>query len=447
MKNILVLGAGFVAEPLVEYLNRCAENHITVASHLLEEAQALTKNFTGTKAIQLDVTDEKQMSEALSICDLVISLVPAPFHPTIAKAAIKAKVSMVTASYESDEMRALSKEIDKAGITVLNEIGLDPGIDHLSAMQIIEDVQSKGDEITSFVSWCGGLPAPEFNDNPLGYKFSWAPKGVLMALLNEASYLHNNNTIHVSSEKLMDWTQPLEIAGLKLEGYPNRESVSYKDVYGINDVQTILRGTLRYKGFCQIIKGAYKLGLLSLEKKEISSQSWLEFIKFLNNGKTLDEIGNEIDRLSFDALEWLGCFSEKTINIKNNPIDVFCDLLIEKLQYLEGETDMVVLQHKFAVKDKAGEEHFITSTLKETGTANGYSAMSKTVGYPAAIASQLILDGAYIKKGLRLPVSKDLYEPVLKQLEKEGIVCEEKIFSSDKISKDDFLSELSRIED
>lgn len=443
MKKILVLGAGFVAEPLVEYLNRRSENHITVASYLLEEAEALSKKFEDVEALQIDVTDQSLMGQTLTAYDLVVSLVPAPFHPTIAKAAIEAKVPMVTASYESDEMRELADEIDAANITVLNEIGLDPGIDHLSAMQIIEETQATGDEITSFVSWCGGLPAPEFNNNPLGYKFSWAPKGVLMALLNEAKYLHAKEAITVSSEKLMDWAQPLKIADLSLEGYPNRESISYKDVYGIQSVSSILRGTLRYQGFSEIIKGAYQLGLLSLQEQNIETQSWKDFIQQINAGKSIEQLKSMVSSNVVDALEWLGCFSDKTINQKSTPIDVFCDLLIEKLKYLDNETDMVVLQHKFVAQKPTGEEYFISSTLKAIGQADGYSAMSKTVGYPAAIASQLILDGKYDRKGLRLPVTKDIYEPVLELLKQEGIVCEEEYFSSEQMNKQEFLSELS----
>ncbi|NVJ67007.1 MAG: saccharopine dehydrogenase NADP-binding domain-containing protein [Gammaproteobacteria bacterium] len=443
MKNILVLGAGFVAEPLVEYLNRRSENSITVASYLLEEAEQLASKFEQVEAIQLDVTNQELITNALSEYDLVVSLVPAPFHPTIAKAAIDAKVSMVTASYESNDMRALADDIEAAGIVVLNEIGLDPGIDHLSAMQIIEEAQAKGDSIETFVSWCGGLPAPEFNNNPLGYKFSWAPKGVLTALLNEAKYLREYEAITVSSENLMDWAKPLTIADLSLEGYPNRESISYKDVYGIGSVASILRGTLRYQGFSEIIKGAYQLGLLSMQKQDFDVQSWKDFVLKINQVSDLEKLKATISDHAVAALEWLGCFSESTITQKNTPIDVFCELLIEKLKYLENETDMVVLQHKFVAQKNNGEEYFISSTLKAIGDIKGYSAMSKTVGYPAAIASQLILDGVYKGKGLKLPVTKDMYEPVLAALAKEGIVCEEQFFTAKEVDKKQFLSELN----
>ncbi len=442
MKKILVLGAGFVAEPLVEFLKRRTENDITIASYLLSEAEELAKNFDSVKYIQLDVSNQALVQEALVGFDLVVSLVPAPFHPTIAKAAIQTKVNMITASYESEEMKGLAKDIKEAGITVLNEIGLDPGIDHLSAMQIIDKTHAKGEKVSSFVSWCGGLPAPDSNNNPLGYKFSWAPRGVLMALLNEAKYLDNNSPITISSDQLMSWTKPLSIAGLELEGYPNRESISYKGVYGIEEAKTILRGTLRYLGFSEIIQAAHKLGLLSLNAIDVSEQSWSDFLVTINDGASIESLQQSISQKALAALEWLDCFSDKAIMIKATPMDVFCELLVEKLQYLDNESDMVILQHKFVIEKESGEEYFISSTLRAEGDASGYSAMSKTVAYPAAIASQLMLDGAYTHKGLQLPVTKDIYEPILAQLSQEGIRCEEKIFAQNEVSKEVFLSEL-----
>ncbi len=443
MKNILVLGAGFVAEPVVEYLSRRSENQITLANYVLAEAKNLASKFSGVKAIQLDVANQDEVKKQLKGFDLAVSLVPAPFHAAIAKACIATKVSMVTASYESDEMRALAKEAKDADITILNEIGLDPGIDHLSAMQIIDKAHEKGESIDCFVSWCGGLPAPEFNDNPLGYKFSWAPKAVLMALLNEAKYLHQNKAVEVSSDQLMDWTQPLEVSGLKLEGYPNRESISYKEVYGIEESSTLLRGTLRYQGFSEIIKGAHQLKLLSTETIETAdNMDWLEFLKLLNANKKLDKLLLNLSVKAKEALTWLGCFSHTKISKKSTPLDIFCDLLVEKLQYLNNESDMVVLQHKFVITKASGEEYFISSTLKVIGDPNGYSAMSKTVGYPVAIASQLILDGAFKKAGLQLPVSKELYQPMLKCLKDEGIDCVEKEYTIGEKSRKGFLSEL-----
>ncbi|WP_251360022.1 saccharopine dehydrogenase C-terminal domain-containing protein [Kangiella sp. TOML190] len=443
MSNILVLGAGFVAEPLVEYLNRRDDNRISVASYVINEAQALADKFPKIDALQVDVSDQEALECLLVDYDLVVSLVPAPFHPTVAKAAIAQKVAMVTASYESDEMRDLATEAEEAGVIILNEIGLDPGIDHLSAMEVIDQVQQKGEKITAFVSWCGGVPAPESNNNPIGYKFSWAPKGVLMALLNKAQYLHQNQAVTVSSDQLMDWAKPLLIEGLQLEGYPNRESISYKEVYGIDSAESLLRGTLRYQGFSEIIKGAYQLNLLSTKVSDVSATgSWKDYIVSLNQADNLEQLLKVLTPKAKDALTWLGCFSELQVAAKNSPIDVFCALLIDKLQYLEGESDMIALQHKFVVEDSAGGEYFLSSTLIAVGDPDGYSAMSKTVGYPAAIASQLILDNKVERQGVLRPVFADIYQPTLKALAAEGIECVEKRISSSEMSKQEFLAEL-----
>lgn len=445
MANILVLGAGFVAEPLVEYLTRRSENNISIGSYLLEEAEQLASNFSRVQSLQIDVTNGDVLNDFLRDFDLVVSLVPAPFHPVIAKAAIATKTSMVTASYESNEMRALAEDAKQAGIIILNEIGLDPGIDHLSAMQIIDEAHENNEDVEAFISWCGGLPAPEHNDNPLGYKFSWAPKGVLMALLNEARYLHDNKAVEVNSDQLLDWTKPLEVAGLELEGYPNRESISYKGVYGIQNASSILRGTLRYQGFSEIIKGAHQLNLLStksIELEESANLDWKSYVDLINKEKGFDSVIKTVNNKSVEALSWLGCFSERHISPKTAPIDVFCELLVERLQYLQDESDMVVLQHKFVLRKPSGEQYYKSSTLKAIGDPNSYSAMSKTVGYPAAIASQLIVDNLISEKGLLLPVTKPIYEPILKALQGEGIDCIEQEFDVSDITKEKFLSEL-----
>ncbi|MBL4774351.1 MAG: saccharopine dehydrogenase NADP-binding domain-containing protein, partial [Alcanivoracaceae bacterium] len=291
MARFLVLGAGFVAEPLVEYLNRREDNHMTIAAYTLLESQTLADKFDHVKAIQVDVADRQALMDVIADFDVVVSLVPAPFHLLIAQVCIHHKVNMVTASYQTQEMSALAKQAEDAGICIMNEIGLDPGIDHLSAMQIIDDAQAKGDEIESFVSWCGGIPAPDDNDNPLGYKFSWEPRGAIMVLLNEAIYQYNNQAIKVIGTDLMQWSKPITIADLDLECYPNRNSVDYKEIYGIDSVKDILRGTLRYRGFCGIFQDIKKLGLMQTELDEITAQiTWKDYVLGLNKSKNLEDL-------------------------------------------------------------------------------------------------------------------------------------------------------------
>lgn len=439
MANFLVFGAGFVAEPLVEYLLRRSDNKVTVVSYILEEAQALANKFSGVKAVQADVTDQEQIEPLMADYDMVVSLVPATLHPVIAKAAIAQKKNMVTASYESPAMRELKQQALDAGVTILNEIGLDPGIDHLSAMKIIDQAHANNEKVISFVSWCGGLPSPQDNDNPLGYKFSWAPKGVLLALLNDALFLHNGKVERVVAKELLKWAKPLQANGLDLEGYPNRDSTGYQEIYGIPEAQNIIRGTFRYSGFCEIIQAAKDLNLLDSESDVVMQDSvWSDYISRLNEVNSVDELKDQLSESAWQGLEWLGCFSEQNVGKHVGPIDAFCSLLVKKLGYSQGQVDMVLLQHKFEIEKADGSRYHIASTLQEFGEVGGYSAMSKTVGYPAAIACQLIADGKIARKGLVLPMTEDIYAPILDLLEKEGVVCKEQVMDADS----SFLSEL-----
>ncbi len=439
MAKYLVFGAGFVAEPLVEYLLRRSDNSVTVVSHILEEAQALAKKFPGVEAVQADVTNQSQIEPLIAKYDLVVSLVPATLHTVIAKASIAQKKNMVTASYESPAMRELKQEALDAGVTILNEIGLDPGIDHLSAMKIIDQVHAKNEKVISFVSWCGGLPSPQDNDNPLGYKFSWAPKGVLLALLNDALFLHNGKVERVVAKELLKWAKPLQANGLNLEGYPNRDSTGYQQIYGIPEAKNIIRGTFRYSGFCEIIQAAKELNLLEA-KSDVSSSDiiWQDYICQINGVQDFDALKTRVSESAWRGLGWIGCFSEQLVGDFAGPIDAFCSLLVQRLSYRDGQVDMVLLQHKFEIEKADGSRYHIASTLQEFGQVGGYTAMSKTVGYPAAIASQLIADGKIDRKGIILPMTKDIYNPILELLEKEEITCEEEVRNLEP----DFLSEL-----
>jgi len=443
MAQFLVLGAGFVAEPTVEYLNRHNDNNITVVGYTLAEAELLAGKFASVNAVQADVSDETTLLSLINNVDVVLSLVPAPFHVLIAKVCIHKKVHMVTASYQSDEMTALSKQAEKAGICILNEIGLDPGIDHLAAMDIIDRVHEKGEQVESFVSWCGGIPAPQSNDNPLQYKFSWEPRGAIMVLLNDATYQKDNEQVKVMGTDLMQWTQPIDIESMQLECYPNRESVHYKSIYAIDDVQDIIRGTLRYQGFCAIFQDIKNSGLMQTDAGDVTEKTtWEEYILELNKVSNLAELKAKISQEAWDALDWLGIFSNLPVALKNCSLDVLCDLLLKKLSYKDNEQDMVVLQHKFVIKKENGSRYFLTATLKQIGEVEGYSAMAKTVGYPVAMAAQLIADGGINDKGVILPISKDIYQPILKSLHTEGIEFIESNCDKSTMSKEEFLAEL-----
>jgi saccharopine dehydrogenase-like NADP-dependent oxidoreductase len=348
-------------------------------------------------------------------------------------------------------MRALDDAARRAAVALVNEVGLDPGIDHLSAQQIIDRVQAKGETVDTFISWCGGLPAPQDRalhgqDNPFGYKFSWEPKGALSVLLNTATYLHAGHKQCVQGQDLMKWARPVHLAGLDLEGYPNRNSILYKDIYGLKNVRTLLRGTLRYPGFCAIMQGAKNLGLMQMEPhtdpSTMLATTWGAYISELNEGVDLDTLKQNMDKRAWDALHWLGCFSGEPAAQTSNPLDAFCELLLRKLSYGAGERDMVLLVHKFIIKRPDGSKYYITSQLKAFGEVGGHSAMAHTVGTPVAIAAQLIAQGIITRRGVVRPVSEDIYVPMLRALEQEGIVCEERIFEDGEISEHDFTAEI-----
>lgn len=443
MARFLILGAGLVTAPIVEYLCRRSENTVVIANNILADAQKMADGFANARAEFFDVRDEDALVRRAADFDIVLSMVPPPFHYSIVKACIAAKTHMISASYQTPEMLALDAEAKAANICIMNEIGLDPGIDHLSAMQIIDEAHEDGEKIEAFVSWCGGIPATDDNDNPLGYKFSWNPKGAILVLLNQADYLRERQGVTVAAEDLMDWARPVHIGDLDLECYPNRNSLPYKDIYGIPEVGTLIRGTLRYPEFCQIMQLAKALGLFNLDGFEIASGvSWKHYIQLLNDGADLDALQKNAPQTAWAALEWLGVFSDAEIQEGQTPMDVFCALLLEKLSYLDGEKDMVVLQHKFIIKREDGTKYFKSSLLTSIGKPNGFSAMAATVGYPAAMAAQLIVDGKIKHAGLLLPVSKNIYEPLLAMLAQENIEFTEQIWQESDMTEKQFIAEL-----
>ncbi len=430
MANILVFGAGFVAEPLVEYLMRRDDNRITVASQFQADADRIAGRFSGVTATTAEVTEVASISPLIEGHDLVVSLVPATLHQAIAETCVRLGKHLVTASYESPAMVALDAKAREQGVILLNEIGLDPGIDHLGAMDIIDRVQAEGGRIRSFVSWCGGLPAPDANDNPLGYKFAWAPRGVLMALQNEAVFLRDNKEVHLSPVELLESAEPVTVDELELEGYANRNSLGYQQSYDIPEARTILRGTLRYRGFCDILQAARKLGLLDLESDKVApsdTPSWNDLMQALHGYRIHDEARKQlgITDAAFSALKWLGCFSDIASAPAPGPLDRFCELLKTRLAYQPGERDMVVLQHQFGIEPASGESYHLEASLVAYGEPDGYSAMAKTVGYPAAMAVQLICDGVIEERGVVLPFSKGIYQPLLELLAGEGIAFTE----------------------
>lgn len=436
MKKVLVLGAGLVAKPLVRYLLDQPDFHVKVASRTVSKAEKLVGDHPRGEAQPLNVDDTATLKNLISDADLVISMVPYTHHVTVAGLCIELKKHMVTTSYVSEAMKKLDQKAKEAGVLILNEIGLDPGIDHMSAMRIIHQVQKDGGRIASFYSYCGGLPAPEANTNPWGYKFSWSPRGVVLAGKNAARYLKDKKEVKIASEDLFSHFWPMDIEGLPpLEAYPNRDSVPYIQIYGISDADSMYRGTLRYPGWCQTLKKIVELGFLDETEQNVKGLSYADFFRKLIKKEKGDDLKKDVAvHLKIDEntepikrFEWLGLFSDEIIpSEKSSPLDVFANRLLEKLQYQEGERDMIILHHDFRAEYPGGKKEMITSTLIDYGIPHKDSAMSRTVGLPAAIGAAMILNGKIKDTGVHIPVSSTIYEPALDELEKLGIVCKEK---------------------
>ncbi|KAF9085531.1 hypothetical protein BGX23_009581 [Mortierella sp. AD031] len=455
-KKVLLCGSGFVAGPLVDYLLRDPNVDITIASNSQTEATSLALGKANTKVVPLDVKDNTKMASLVKDSDIVVSFVPAPFHPIIAEHCIQEKKNMVTASYISPAMKALDERAQRAGITIMNEIGLDPGIDHLSAMKMIDEVKAEGGKVTSFVSWCGGLPAPEASNVPLSYKFSWSPRGVLTAGLNDAKFRMHNGFHDIQGKDLMKKHFPdVPIyPGFALEGVANRDSLSYADTYGLGPVEkldTMFRGTLRYKGYADLMYSFNRLGLLNAENSQQNFSSWPEFMDSLLFGKggkhdNQSRTAAIADRLDLpknhpsvgkvvDALQWLSLMPSASaqavapFNAQNSTttLDSFCNLLMNKLKYNPNERDMVILHHEFGVQLKDGTDQTRTSTLVSYGTFETYTAMAKTVGLPAAMATEMLLKGEIPEKGVLAPTMPHVYNTILEKLDREGVSVLEQI--------------------
>ncbi|EXJ80293.1 saccharopine dehydrogenase [NADP+, L-glutamate-forming] [Capronia coronata CBS 617.96] len=444
-KKALLLGAGFVTKPTVQILAD-AGVEVTVACRTLESAKKLSEGIKNTRPISLDVTNDEALDAEMAQTDLAISLIPYTFHATVIKSAIRKKKNVVTTSYVSPAMLELEAQAKEAGITVMNEIGLDPGIDHLYAVKTIEEVHQAGGKIKSFLSYCGGLPAPEDSDNPLGYKFSWSSRGVLLALRNAAKFYQDGAVKEISGPDLMSSAKPYFIyPGFAFVAYPNRDSTPYRARYNIPEAQTVVRGTLRYQGFPEFVKVLVDIGFLSDEEQDYLQPSakpltWAEATKKIigaTSAKELDLSWAISSKTKFNdtaekkrimsGLKWLGLFSETPITPRGNPLDTLCATLEEKMQYEKGERDLVMLQHKFDIEWKDGSTETRTSTLCDYGDPNGYSSMAKLVGVPCGLACLMVLDGRISKKGILAPVTWDLAEPLLNELrEKYGIYLKEK---------------------
>uniref|UniRef100_A0A8C7URV5 Aminoadipate-semialdehyde synthase n=1 Tax=Oncorhynchus mykiss TaxID=8022 RepID=A0A8C7URV5_ONCMY len=426
MKRVLLLGSGYVSGPVIEYLTRDPGTQITVASVLLTQAEELAGKYPNTIPVMLDVTSQEGHLESLvKDHDLVISMLPYGYHPVIAKHCINKKVNMVTASYLSPAMKDLQQSAEEAGITIVNEMGLDPGIDHMLAMECIDQAKADGCTIESYSSFCGGLPAPECSDNPLRYKFSWSPYGVLLNTISPAIFLKDNEVVSIpAGGTLMESTSPMDfLPGFNLEGFPNRDSTKYSEQYGIESAHTLIRGTLRFKGFSKAMSGFVKLGLINTDpcpmlKHTSAPVSWVRILLITT---LLPAHASWAVLYPYSVFSLFGMLSKEAVPHAETVLASLAKHLEARLSFDEGERDMIIMRNDVGLRHSTGELETKHISLVVYGDSNGFSAMAKTVGYPAAIAARMVLDGEIRTKGLVVPMTKDIYGPALKRLQEEGL--------------------------
>lgn len=436
MKKILILGAGLVSKPGVVFLLEAGFD-VTVASRTVSKAQAIVQGFENGNATEIMVEDKLALNTLVKENDIIVSLLPWTHHSIVAKCCLANNKPMATTSYVSDDMKELDEDIKAKGLLFLNEIGVDPGIDHMSAMKIIDDVHANGGKIKHFYSICGGLPAPDDNDNPFGYKFSWSPKGVVLASRNAARFYENGKEINIKGEDLFLNYRIETVDGLgEFEVYPNRDSIPYKKIYGLNDALTVMRGTYRNLGWCDTLKKIVDLGLINdapLSGLEgITYKQMMADIAGVNEqDDVMDAIAKKVsiskDHFVIKNLEWLGLFREDTVPGFNNYLDILSQRLLEKLYYKDGEKDMLILKHTFIVENSDKTQRTITSTMIDYGIPNGDSSMARTVSLPLAIGIKLMAENKINLTGVQIPIKKEIYEPVLNGLEPLGIKMVEKI--------------------
>jgi saccharopine dehydrogenase-like NADP-dependent oxidoreductase len=385
------------------------------------------------EVLELDAADPRAVRDAVHHADAALSLLPVGFHARVAEACIAERRPCVTTSYVSEEMRALDGEARRAGVLLLNEVGADPGIDHMLAMRAIHRLQASGATITGFRSLCGGIPAPEAADNPFRYKVSWSPRGVVLAGARPARFRRDGQVVRIAPGGVFDHSAPLVIAGLgTLELYPNGDAVRFEDEYGLHEPSAMLRGTLRWPGWCATWAALCRLGWVDETPDPSLAGSTFAAVALRAAGGSGDarprpavagRLGLPPEHPILDRLEWLGLFDERPVPpAARSRADLLVDRLQVRMAYRPGERDLVVLHTEIAWKSTSGEPGAFRGSLVEYGEAGGDTAMSRLVGLPAAFATRRILDGTIRESGVRIPVTPGIYLPILADLEAAGVV-------------------------
>lgn len=436
MASILILGAGRSSSALIQYLLRYGKKHninVTVGDVSVDAARDRIAGHDFGTAIAFDIQNVAASKERIAQATLVVSLIPAHLHVSVAKICLETGTHLLTASYVSDEMKSLHEQAKKKSLLFLNECGLDPGIDHMSAMQVMDRVRASGGHIHSFESFTGGLIAPETDpQNPWRYKFTWNARNVVMAGQGTAKYLGDGTFQYIPYQQLFRRTTAVTVPGFgSYEGYANRDSLKYIHAYRLDGVQTMLRGTLRNAGFCRAWDVFVQLGCCddTYEMEHVSTMTHRSFIASFvgaRNGESplqaiarvcgVDENGPELERVA-----WSGFFSDELVGLsKGTPAQIMEHILNKKWRLQPNDKDLVVMWHRFGITE-AGKNKTIEASLVATGKNSVDTAMAMTVGLPLGIAARLLLEGKIQERGVVIPTASELYEPVLAELKTSGI--------------------------
>ncbi|MCK4880984.1 MAG: saccharopine dehydrogenase NADP-binding domain-containing protein [Bacteroidales bacterium] len=434
MQTVLILGAGLSSTSLIKYFLDHSHHQwkIRVGDIKLENAITRVEDHPEGEAFLFDVHDPVQRREEIERANIVISMLPARMHHLVAECCVELGRDMVTASYLSPAIRALDSEAREKEIVLMNECGVDPGIDHMSAMQMINRIREEGSELKAFESNTGGLVAPGFENNPWKYKFTWNPRNVVLAGHEGARFLHNGKFKYIPYHKVFSRIETIHVPELgEFEVYGNRDSLTYRETYGLHNLETMFRGTIRRPGYCEAWDIFVQLGATDdtyiMENTE--EMTYREFINSfmayrtdipvdqkLSNYLSLDK-----DSAMMERLRWLGIFDDTRIGVAGlTPAKVLQKILEEKWHLNPGDKDMIVMQHQFDF-EKEGIHKKRFSTMVCIGENTKHTAMSMTVGLPLAMVARRILEGEYQEKGVQLPIQPDIYNPVLEELEEYGI--------------------------
>lgn len=441
MQTILIAGAGKSSIYLIHYLLTHASRNNWKVIVADGDANAIAEKIKGSQfaeAAVIDITNAQQREPLVAGADIVVSLMPPHLHIHLAKDCLKYKKNLITSSYISEELKAMNEDVKNAGLMFMCEMGLDPGIDHMTASKIIHSIQRVAGIITSFKSYCGGLTAPESDNNPWHYKFSWNPRNIITAGVDGAKFLQNGRTVSVPYEKMFDASKKIKVAGLgTLAYYPNRDSIKYLDIYDVPEIKTFLRATLRHPVFCKGWQAMVKLGLTdpndSFDTFSSTYAGWLKRKTGYNNGVSLSQhVANKLnieeDDKVMNMLDWLGIFDEVQLRpATQSSADILLELLLEKWDMAPADKDMIVMQHdiEYLHKDRATR---LTSTMVIKGEDRDFSAMSKTVGLPMGVLARMVLNKKINPPvGVLIPNMPSVYRPVLTELAHHGITFKEEV--------------------